>query len=188
MSRFDPTAHWKLQEGDRLITQNETEFWIRKKPIVFHPEWHMRNCTLTLLMPREEQTQKTDNMKPSSHTVVIRVITGWMKWMKLRWEDSVTRLSPHSRGMLISWLWCCDPWRGMCHLPCHLSEQEMLVALPRGLPSRSSTPDTGVGVQPRGSRWHLWWAAYVWPRTTWQEGHYHQDTPMFESTIATFYL
>lgn len=33
----------------------------------------------------------------------------------------------------------------MCHLSRHLSEQERLVTLPSGLPSRSSTADTGEG-------------------------------------------
>lgn len=61
--------------------------------------------------------------------------------------------------MLISWLRHCARWRGRCHLPCHLSEQETLVSLPRGLPSRFSTADAGEVLRPHTDRWHLRWAA-----------------------------
>lgn len=87
-------------------------------------------------------------------TVTYIILQVWVtaesvRWMKLWWGDSVTLLSCHScrtsEVMLISWLWHRVPWHGMCHLPCHLSEQERLVALPRGSPSRSSTADTWEG-------------------------------------------
>lgn len=123
--------------------------WMYEKASVLPSECHFRNL-LYLMLPHAKGHTHTHRKNrwhetSQSHSLTVRVITVFMRWMKLRWGDSVTRLSLHSWGMLISWLWHCVPWCGMCHLPCHLIEQETLVALPRGLPSRSSTADTGEG-------------------------------------------
>lgn len=63
----------------------------------------------------------------------------------------------------------------MCHLPCHLSEQETLVALPRGLPSRFSTADAGEGLRPHTDRWHLRWVPRACSGIGAQEGQEHKQ-------------
>lgn len=157
---FDPRTHWTLQEGDRLETQIETDRALN----VWKAHSGRRVCSTQYATSETYCTLRFNTSCQATHTethrwhetsqchalLTVTVTTDSVRWMKLRRGDSVARLCLHSWGraaefMLISWLRHCVPWRGMCHLPCHLSEQERLVALPRGLPSRSSTAHAGEG-------------------------------------------
>lgn len=159
---------------------------------VLHSECHFRNILYLAFLRAKgrmhthtyTQTQTEQNRwhetSQCHHLLTVRVAADSVRWMKLRWGDSVTLLSLHSWAwaaefMLISWLRHCVPWRGMCHLPCHLSEQERLVALPRGLPSRSSTADAGEGYSRMETDGTYGGDAHVCPGMTWQEGHYTED-------------
>lgn len=121
-------------------------FWYKS---VLLSDCHFRNILYSAFQHTHTH-RKTDDMQ--LHSIMISsqsecLLTLWGEWSC---GDSVALLSLHSWAraaefMLISWLRHCFPWRGMCHLPCHLSEQERLVVLPQGLPSRSSTADAGEG-------------------------------------------
>lgn len=145
---------------------------------VLHSDCHFRNILYLMFLHAKGQThththRKTDDMKP--HRVVLS-----SQSLLTRWGDSVTLSVPSLMGQsyrvnvdLMTVALCSLAWDVPSPLPSEWTGDPCCSATRHPLQIQHCWH--WGGVQPHGDRWHLWWAAHVCPRMTWQEGDYTED-------------